>query len=64
MYWLFHGIRVIVDWLGPVAAATAQHQERGLYHMTSLGKGQTSKLEVLFVLNAYCFQAIVKSKNH
>lgn len=42
---------------------TAQHYYRAL-HITSLGKDQNSKFEVWFLLNAYHFYTIIKSKSH
>ena len=38
-------------------------QESIVPHITSLGKGQNSKLDIQFLLNAYCFCTIVKLKN-
>ena len=45
-------------------AATAQHYNRILYpHTARLEKNGNSKLEVQFLLNAYCFCTIIKLKN-
>lgn len=42
--------------------ATAQHHDRIIPHMGSLGKEQNAKFEVQFLLSAYCFHTIAKSK--
>ena len=43
---------------------TAQHHERLLLPITSLGEDQNLKLEVQFLLNVYCFCTTMKSKAH
>ena len=52
----------VADWeLWP--AATSQHQERVSQHVASPGKNQNSKFEVQFLLNAYHYHTIIKSKS-
>lgn len=60
-----------VSWLpwlhGWLGAAAHRHcpasQERMEPHNAGPGKAWNSKFEVWFLLNAYCFQTIIKSKN-
>lgn len=40
----------------------AQHQKRIVLPLSSLGKDQNPKIQGRFLLNAYCFCTIVKSK--
>lgn len=44
-------------------AAAAQDHERGSDAYHELRKDQNSKFEIWFLLDAYCFYIIVKSKN-
>lgn len=45
-------------------AAPAQHHDSIAPRIVSQGNDQNPSFEVWFLLNAYCFQTIVKLKNH
>jgi hypothetical protein len=52
------------DWeLWPVAAVW-YYIKNVILHIASLGNDQNSKSKIHFLLNAYCFFAIIKLKNH
>ena len=44
-------------------AATAQHHQSVILHITNLGKDQNSEFKVRFLENAYCFHTIHKGEN-
>ena len=53
----------VLDWELRLPAL-AQHHERVSCHISLALENINSKLEARFLLNAYCFPTIVKSKNH
>lgn len=57
---------LVIMWLtgscSSLFTTTAQHH-KGVLCIVSLGKGQNSKFEVWFLLNAYGFITIIKLKN-